>query len=163
MSFSCVFRVDGFLSPSEEEDGEGGFHFLVPASLAKRRRRSDRCGHILAGRRAPRKALLSSPGCMYTHRFLNACAGNSLLYETTRERSTCSVFVCGCCLCMYTLFFGCSLSSGLESNAVTRFAALSLNLVAGSWHIEMKERHYKVRKKERRKEEKREASSLFSR
>eukprot|EP00922_Rhytidocystis_sp_ex-Travisia-forbesii_P036215 GHVS01053724.1.p1 GENE.GHVS01053724.1~~GHVS01053724.1.p1 ORF type:complete len:722 (-),score=150.05 GHVS01053724.1:197-2101(-) len=34
------------------------------------------------------------------------------------------------------------LNSGLKSNYINRFAALSLNIVAGSWHIEMKERNY---------------------
>ncbi|PHJ20657.1 peptidase family m3 protein [Cystoisospora suis] len=35
-----------------------------------------------------------------------------------------------------------ALNSGLESKAITRFASLSLNVVAGSWHIEMMERGY---------------------
>eukprot|EP00922_Rhytidocystis_sp_ex-Travisia-forbesii_P022370 GHVS01032756.1.p1 GENE.GHVS01032756.1~~GHVS01032756.1.p1 ORF type:complete len:675 (+),score=108.81 GHVS01032756.1:207-2231(+) len=35
------------------------------------------------------------------------------------------------------------LNSGLRSNYINRFSSLSLNMVAGSWHIEMKERNYK--------------------
>eukprot|EP00922_Rhytidocystis_sp_ex-Travisia-forbesii_P022369 GHVS01032755.1.p1 GENE.GHVS01032755.1~~GHVS01032755.1.p1 ORF type:complete len:676 (+),score=94.39 GHVS01032755.1:222-2249(+) len=35
------------------------------------------------------------------------------------------------------------LNSGLKSNYINRFSSLSLNMVAGSWHIEMKERNYK--------------------
>eukprot|EP00921_Rhytidocystis_pertsovi_P017383 GHVQ01027342.1.p1 GENE.GHVQ01027342.1~~GHVQ01027342.1.p1 ORF type:complete len:781 (+),score=119.78 GHVQ01027342.1:229-2571(+) len=36
------------------------------------------------------------------------------------------------------------LNSGLEQSMINRFAALSLNMVTGSWHIEMRERNYKT-------------------
>lgn len=36
------------------------------------------------------------------------------------------------------------IASGLREQRLNRFAALSLNIVSGSWHIENDERNYKV-------------------
>ncbi|PHJ23770.1 peptidase family m3 protein [Cystoisospora suis] len=42
-----------------------------------------------------------------------------------------------------------TVNEGLKTNAITNFAALALNVVAGSWHIEMKERNYRTMRSRR--------------